>query len=217
MPIYVDESGSLPAGAMIMAGVEIEAEQAERLLQRFRAVTGLRGELKGSRIALIDRAFFFELFERFGARARVCILHDDVERIGQRPDDFDTYVALLNQLVDEWLPDAGDCARFIIDDGRYDAMLLEDVRQGVARLLTSCGTAHLIHSHHSPGVQIADVVANSFYNIAIYSGRASRIRTIVEPFVAAGLIRTSRLTHVPPPGKKHPALRDSAGRLEHRS
>ena len=108
MPIYVDESGSLPAGAMIMAGVEIEADAALQLLDRFKSVTGLRGELKGSRIALIERAFFFELFQRFGGRAQVCIMHDDTQRSGPRPNDIDVYVALLTQLVNEWTPIAGE-------------------------------------------------------------------------------------------------------------
>jgi hypothetical protein len=213
LPIYVDESGSLSAGAMIMAGVEVEEAGAAALLDRFRAVTGLHGELKGSRIALIERAFFFELFERFGGRARVCIVRMRDQPAGAaKPEDFDVYVALLTQLVDEWLPDAGDCANVIIDTGRYDAMVLEGVRQDIARLLASCGTARMADSRRTPGVQIADVVANSFYNIAIQSRRANSIHTIVEPFQGAGLIRTSRLRTLPAPRQKHPALQGNAGR-----
>jgi hypothetical protein len=214
LPIYVDESGSLSAGAMIMAGVQIEAEAASRLLDRFRAVTGLRGELKGSRIALIERAFFFELLERFGGRAVVGIAQDQHPDTGQRPEDFDVYVALLKQLVDDWLADAGDCPRILIDAGRYDALVLENVRQDVARMLESCGTAHLVDSRRSAGIQIADVVANSMYNLAIGSNRAGRIRTILDPFLASGLIRTHALQHWPKPRKRSPALQGNAG---HRS
>ena len=211
MPVYVDESGSLPAGAMTMAGVEIEPDAADRLLHRFRAVTGLRGELKGSRITLIERAFFFELFERFGARARVCILEASDPRMARYPQDFDVYVALLTQLVDEWADSSEDCLRVIIDAGRYDAMVLETVRRDIAGLLERCGGAEMIDSHRSPGVQIADVVANSFYNIATHSGRSERIETIVAPFLAGDLIRTSRLRNVPAPKEKNPALRGRAG------
>ena len=213
MPIYVDESGSLPAGAMIMAGVEIETGAAERLLARFRAVTGLRGELKGSRIGLVERAFFFELLERFGGRARVCIAYGERHPTGAYSDDFETYVALLTKVVDEWLPDLEDRPIFVIDEGRYDRMVLESVRDDIARLLPSCGSAHLVDSRRSAGVQIADVVANSFYNVAINTGRAGRVRTVVEPFLQSGLIRTSRLEKLPAPKQKHPALRDNAGRL----
>ena len=211
MPIYVDESGSLPAGAMIMAGVEIEADAALQLLDRFKSVTGLRGELKGSRIALIERAFFFELFQRFGGRAQVCIVHDDPQRSGTRPDDIDVYVALLTQLVNEWAPIAGECSNVIIDAGRYDAMAVETVRLNVEKLLASCGSAQMIESHRSAGVQIADVVANSFYNIAIRSARSDKIRIIVEPFIQADFIRTSNLRDRPAPKTKYPALQSNAG------
>lgn len=186
---------------MIMAGVAIEAAAAEKLLQRFRTVTGLRGELKGSRIDPIERALFFELLDRFGGRARVCVVKAEPGGSGALPRDFDVYVALLTQLVEEWLPEAealdGDCARFVIDAGRYDALVLEGVRRDVARLLRACGSATMVDSRRSPGVQIADVVANSFYNLAIGSGRAERIRQIVEPFLASAVLRQSRLRTVP--------------------
>jgi len=211
MPIYVDESGSLPAGAMIMAGVNIESDAAERLLSRFRAVTGLRGELKGSRIGLIERAYFFELLHRFGGEARICVLQDDKSRLGRRPEDLDVYVALLTQLVDDWLPDADNCLSVIIDTGRYDALVIEAVRRDVARLLSSCGTAQMIDSRRSAGVQIADVVANSFYNIAIGSGRSARIETIVEPFLAGGLLSVSHLRDRPAPREKHSPRRGTGG------
>lgn len=211
MPIYIDESGSLPAGAMIMAGVEIDAEAADALLARFRAVTGLHGELKGSRIEIIERAFFFELLHRFGGRAEVSLLHNQRGPEG-RPEDFDVYVALLDQLVRDWLPKTDDCTKFIVDAGRYDAMVLEGVRKDILRLLPNCGSASLVDSRRSAGVQIADVVANSFYNIAVNSGRAGRIGTIIEPFLQSGMLRRSLLRDVPAPKQKHPALRGNAGR-----
>ena len=216
MPIYVDESGSLPAGAMIMAGVEIEADGALALLDRFKAVTGLRGELKGSRIALIERALFFELFQRFGGRAQVCVVRDDAQRVGVRPADIDVYVALLTQLVNEWTPIAGNCVDVIIDTGRYDAMAVEAVRLNIEKLLASCGSAQMIESQRSAGVQIADVIANSFFNIAISSARSYKIRTIVEPFIEADFIRISDLRDLPgqraiSPQTKHPAVQSNAG------
>lgn len=218
MPIYVDESGSLPAGAMTMAGVEMDADQAARLLERFRSVTGLHGELKGSRTEPLERAYFFELFERFGGRARVCIMLPDADARGARPRDLDCYVALLDALVSDWLGDLGeDCAHFVIDQGRYDAMVEEDVRQDVMRLLSHCGTARMVDSRRSPGVQIADVVANSFFSMAIGSRRSERIRQIVAPFLDADLLRTHRIKAppAPPPGMTSPALRGSAGPEHH--
>jgi len=200
---------------MLMAGVKIEPAAAEQLLHRFRAVTGLHGELKGSRITLTERALFFELLDRFGGRAHVCIAKREADQGGALPRDFDLYVALLTDLVEGWLPevDGADeaCARFVIDAGRYDALVLEGVRRDVAALLRNCGSATMIDSRRSPGVQIADVVANSFYNIAVGSGRAEAIRRIVEPFLASAILQQSRLQHWPAPKEKYPALRGNAG------
>jgi hypothetical protein len=199
MPFYIDESGSLPAGAMIMAGVDIEAGAADELVARFKAVTGLRGELKGSRIELIERAFFFELLDRFGGNARVCIMTSEDHGIGKRPEDIDVYTALLTQLVDDWLVEAEDCVSVVIDAGRYDEGILENVRQDIAALLSSCGSARMMDSRRSAGIQIADVVANSFFNVEAHSGRAERIQTIMKPFVAAGVIRAHDLRVHPKP------------------
>ena len=215
MPIYVDESGSLPAGAMTMAAVDIAADDAERLLERFRRITGLHGELKGSRIEMVERAYFFELLERFGGRARVCIMPSDKSASGQRPRDLDCYVALLDALVTDWLGALGsDCAHFVIDEGRYDAMVLETVRQDIARLLGHCGSARMVDSRRSAGVQIADVVANSFFGITIGSRRSGQVGLIVEPFLQSGLVRTRRIA-APPPKMMHPALQGSTGHDQH--
>jgi hypothetical protein len=190
MPIYVDESGGLPVGAMVMAGVKIEEDAAGDMLARFRAITGLHGELKGSRIDLVEKALVFELLERFGGRARICILKRSAAGEGILPRDLDVYVALLSQLVDDWLPETGGCARFVIDEGRYDALVQEKVRADIAALLQNCGSAHMINSRRSPGVQVADVVANCFFNMAIVSGRAARIQQIVAPFVESRILQS---------------------------
>lgn len=191
MPIYIDESGGVSAGALIMAGVEIDDEGADRLLHRFRAVTGLRGELKGSRISLVERALFFELLERFGGRARICVARRHVGDVQVKPNDFDLYVDLLKHLVEDWMPETGGCANIIIDEGRYDPRVLERVRQEIIDLLASFGSARLVNSARCAGIQIADVVANSFYNLAVHVGgsRERRIEAIVEPFIQSRLLR----------------------------
>jgi len=196
LPIYIDESGGLSAGAMTMAGVEIAEEDADRLLRRFKAVTGLRGELKGSRIDLVQRALFFELLERFHGRARICVLHTELLGAAEdRPTDFEAYVALMKQLVGDWLPETGGCASFIVDEGRYSALVLEDVRLDIAAMLANFGTAHMENSARCPGIQIADVIANSYFNLAIQSGRSHRIAAIVEPFVQSHILRSRPLAH----------------------
>jgi hypothetical protein len=185
MPIYCDESGGMSAGAMVLAGVSIAADDADALLARFKQVTGLRGEMKGSRISLVERALFFELLERFHGRAIICEVRADrlpARLSEERGRDLNAYAALLETVVEAWLPESGDCAEVVIDDGRYDPATLALVRETVVALLGTCGRARLADSRRSAGVQIADVVANSFYNMTYASPRTDRIRRIVSPF-----------------------------------
>jgi hypothetical protein len=195
---------------MTMAAVEIDADNAERLLHRFRAVTGLRGELKGSRIDLVQRALFFELLERFHGRARISVVQSELlGSAADRPTDFEAYVALMKQLVGDWLPEIGGCASFVVDEGRYSALVLEQVRLDIVAMLASFGTARMEDSSRCPGIQIADVIANSYYNLAIQSGRSHRIAAIIEPFVQSHVLRSKALPHGEP-APITPAILDAA-------
>jgi len=200
MTIYCDESGGLNAGAMTFAAVMLTPETAASIHARFRAVTGLRGELKGSRISLTERAYLLELFDRAGGRAWVASA-ETAKLIppadGSTITDLELYAALLDSAIGHWLPETGGvCSDVVIDDGRYDPVILARVRDTIQAGLAGWGTASLADSRRSEGVQIADVVANSLYNIAAHSPRARRIGIILEPLLAARAIRVAELTRV---------------------
>jgi hypothetical protein len=201
MTIYCDESGGLNAGAMTFAAVMLTPEQATAIHVRFRAVTGLRGELKGSRISLTERAYLLELFDRAGGRAWVAVAKSaDLPRTanGKAPSDLALYGALLDLAVSRWLPETGGvCTDVVIDDGRYDPAILANVRDTIQAGLAGWGRASLADSRRSDGVQIADVVANSLFNVAVQSPRAPRIETILDPFLASRAIRVAELTQFP--------------------
>lgn len=195
MPIYCDESGGTSAGAMVFAGVSIEADAADQLLHRFKEVTAIRGEMKGSRISLVERGLFFELLDRFDGRAIVAQLPGKRAPAvpGEKDRDLKAYVALLEEVVEAWLPETSGCAEVIIDDGRYAPATLGLVRKDIAERLGTCGQARLADSRRSAGVQIADVIANSVFNLAIASERAERVRRIIAPFMADGVVRLRTL------------------------
>jgi hypothetical protein len=198
--IYCDESGGLNAGAMTFAAAMLTPDAAADIHRRFRAVTGLRGELKGSRISLVERAYLLELFDRAGGRAWVAVATRATLARGPSdapPSDLALYAALLNLAVGRWLPETGGvCADVVIDDGRYDAGILGKVRTEIQAGLGHWGTASLADSRRSEGVQIADVIANSLFNIAAKSPRAHRIEQIIEPMLVSKTIRVAELTQV---------------------
>lgn len=200
MTIYCDESGGLNAGAMTFAAVMLTPQAATDIHERFRSVTGLRGELKGSRISIVERAYLLELFDRAGGRAWVAVAKRDAlakNPGGTLPSDLALYAALLNLAVGRWLPETGGvCTDVVIDEGRYDPTILAKVRADIQSGLGQWGRASLADSRRSDGVQIADVIANSLFNIAVASPRARRIQRIIDPMLASKAIRVAELTQI---------------------
>lgn len=177
---------------MTLAAVAIEQDDADALLLRFREVTGLTSELKGSRIDLAERALFFELFDRSGARATVGIAISALRpALGEdRGDhDKDVYMALVEDVLGSMLPESGGCLEVVMDDGRYDQPTQVAIRADIGRIIAPLGLASLGLSHHLAGLQIADVVANSFFTRALVSDRQARMAAIVQPLLDSGRIR----------------------------
>lgn len=201
MTIYCDESGGLNAGVMTFAAVMLTPKAAADIHARFRGVTGLRGELKGSRISIVERAYLLELFDRAGGRGWVAVAERDklVQNSGDTlPSDLALYAALLNLAIGRWLPETGGvCTDVVIDDGRYDPKILGHVREEIQEGLGGWGSASLADSKRSDGVQIADVIANSLFNVTIGSPRAHRIQQIIDPMLASKAIRVAELTKLP--------------------
>ena len=201
MTIYCDESGGLNAGAMTFSAVMLTPQAATEIHERFRGVTGLRGELKGSRISIVERAYLLELFDRAGGRAWVAVASRDKlaqNPGGTLPSDLALYAGLLNLAIGRWLPETGGvCTDVVIDDGRYDPKILAEVREEIQAGLGQWGRASLADSRRSDGVQIADVIANSLFNITVGSQRAHRIQRILDPMLASKAIRIAELTKVP--------------------
>lgn len=191
MPIYCDESGGVGRGVMTLAAVSIDAAAADTVLADFRKATGLNGELKGSRIDLAERALVFELLEqqRWTATVGIAISALTPDPGEDRGDhDIAIYAELLNEVIGLMAAKAGDCAQVVIDDGRYGPATLALVRQDIAKLVEPFGLVRLELSHRSAGLQVADVIANSFFNRALVSARQSHMAAIVAPFLESGQI-----------------------------
>ncbi len=191
MPIYCDESGGVGRGVMTLAALSITADEADEVLARFRQATGLRGELKGSRIDLGERALLFEMLEPHDWHATVGIAISALQpEPGKDRGDHDIaiYSGLLDDVIGSVVQAYPDCSEVIIDDGRYGIATLELVRNSVGRLVGPLGTASLAVSHSLAGLQLADVIANSFFNRAMVTERQARLAAIVAPFLENGRI-----------------------------
>jgi len=197
MPIYCDESGGVGRGVMTLAAISIGDEDATSVLQRFREITGLASELKGSRIDLAERGLLFEILTHYDWQAAVGIaISALVPESGQDRGDHDTgiYAQLLNETVATMAGVADEHVRVIIDDGRYGPETLANIRRDILHAISPCGTAAWDISHRVPGLQIADVIANTFFNRAMVTQRQARMAAIVAPFLESGQIKLRLLS-----------------------
>lgn len=197
MAIYCDESGGIGRGVMTLAALSISADAADHVLSRFCQIAGLKGELKGSRIDLVERALLFELLEPGDWHATVGIAISALKtEPGEDRGDHDIaiYSALLDDVVGSMVEAQPDCSDIVIDDGRYGMETLALVRNAVGRLVGPLGTASLAMSHALAGLQLADVIANSFFNRALVNNRQAGMAAIVAPFLESGKIKLRLLS-----------------------
>ncbi len=199
MNIYCDESGGIGRGVMTLAAVTISPEAAQQILADFRKMTGLRSELKGSRIDLEERAYFYELFVAANARATVGVAISALKPVpgeDRGEHDQEVYAALFNDVIGAMLLETGGCAEIIFDDGRYDPKTLASVQADLAAMVGTCGKVGIEVSHHLAGLQIADVVANSFFNRALVSERQGQFIAMLQPHLDSDRIKMRILPDV---------------------
>lgn len=200
MPIYCDESGGVGRGVMTLAATSIDAAVADAVVSRFREITGLSGELKGSRIDLAERGLLMELLgeREWAATVGIAISALTPESGQDRGShDTDVYAQLLEDAVSEMIKGTDDCVQVVIDDGRYGPETLALIRKDIADFIGPCGTASLDLSHRLSGLQIADVIANTFFNRAMPTERQGRMAAIVAPFLESGKIKLRVLSRDP--------------------
>lgn len=192
MHIYCDESGGVGRGVMTLAALAIAPADARAVFDVVRTAADIRGELKGSRIDPQTRAFMFDQLDTvaWDCVVSVAISATQPEPGADRGDhDVDVYAALLEDAVTPLLASRTDCAQVVIDEGRYSDQVLAQIRRELASLLGPCGQAHLQESHRLPGLQLADVIANSFFSRALPGDKQSVMAAIVQPRMDAGRIR----------------------------
>jgi hypothetical protein len=192
LQIYCDESGGVGRGVMTLAAIAIDPAAAQTMLLTYRAATGLRGELKGSRIDMPERAALFDLIAAAHAPVIVSIAISAVKPAkgeDRGAHDISIYARLMSDAVGALLSGTGECTAVVMDVGRYDETILARVRSDIAALIGPWNSVKMTESHRAAGLQIADVIANSFFNRAFVTPRQPQLAHIVQPFLDSGQIK----------------------------
>ena len=201
--VYCDESGGSDAAntTFLAAAVSILPADAQRLMKDFRKATGIAGEVKGHRLRAEQRAIFFDLLGKRTGIASVVVTCSRGHpiggwAIGELPE-VDLYGHLLAEACAA-IPnvDAAGHVTVTPDGGRYKKAQLAAVRHHVARAVTDRHPLARVHvefgdSGAIPGLQVADVIANSVFQSLGTTGTAETAGRLLAPLVAIGTLTIS--------------------------
>lgn len=203
--VFCDESGGSDAAnaVFLTAAVAISAAHATRLLKSFRKATGLDGEVKGHRIALGQRAIFVDLLAKQPDVVSAVVACSRLDAVGGWAMGALPEVELYRHLLAEAcvaLPGL-DTARHLTvtpDRPRYKKSQVEPVRAGLTRAVAARHPAARVavgfgDSAELPGLQVADVVANSVFQSLVPSAATEAVARLLAPLVARGVLHIRRV------------------------
>lgn len=198
MQLYFDESGGAdPASNVFMvAGVAVDSLSAGRLIKSFRKASGTTGEIKGSGMSLVHRRLFFEILGRNEAVLSAAVhVHREQSLGGWAMGalaESDLYAELLSEAIC-WIPPMTGSVALLADGGRYKRAVYDAMTPGIeAKAAAHHGgraSLRFVTSHEHPGVQIADVISNSMYQLVTGFGMPDQLEDILGPFLQTGKLR----------------------------
>lgn len=200
MHIYCDESGGTDAasGEFLISAVLILPSDADRLVRAFRKKVRLGEEIKGHKLLPEARRRFFSLLAEYDHAACVsgCVRSD---RAGGMVMRTQPEIRIWGELLAHALvqPVFARGAGVTVDQPRYSKEArAHEMGRLADRLATRWGWRWSIHAGDSrrfPGLQIADVVANTCLH-------AARGGEDGEPYRALLALANVQLVLTPPAG-----------------
>jgi hypothetical protein len=173
--IYCDESGGFDKDkhSLIVSAIRITFGDAARLMKQFRKATKLSDEIKGGLLSEKERSLFFDMLgdiEYFGAAVGCHKTSDAGSVLPKSFPERDIYQHMLMEACSPLIDMAVPTAKISADGGRYSRQMYLQMATAVeAKMSTESLTAKVefIRSEDSPGVQIADIVANTVYKATV--------------------------------------------------
>lgn len=173
MHVFCDESGGTGRddSLFLTAAAPLSADEAARVMKKFRKATGMRGEIKGSRLTFKQRNLFFDLLNS-STDAPIGVAYCD----GHSPlgnwalgsiKEQDLWAELLIESV--LLIGKGNFIT-VSADRRYHGSQAHRLRDHIGTSIANIVGANrvqvqFVDSENSNGIQIADIVANTVYRI----------------------------------------------------
>ncbi|MGO4450457.1 DUF3800 domain-containing protein [Phyllobacterium sp. TAF24] len=173
MEIYCDESGGPDRGVFLTSAVLIDATEATRLLKDFRRLHKLPREIKGTGLPDAARHDFFELLSRKEDVCTTVVACTRVTKLGGWAlKELEANIIYENLIFESCraIPYSGQPNITVRPDhGTYKKGIMKEIGSRLAVSISDHFGAETFvtfaESHLTPGVQIADVIANTVFRI----------------------------------------------------
>lgn len=198
MQVFCDESGGSDAAnsAFLVAAAAIQPADAARLVKSFRKATGFPGEIKGSKLSMAQRATFLGLLARQPDAASVVVACRRSAAVGGWAMGALTEAELYGHLLAEAcvaLPGLSAARHVSVtpDQLRYSKDRAEVVRTGLIGAIAIRHPAAKVavgfgNSAELAGLQVADAVANSVFQVLVPSPVSEAVKPMLAPLLARG-------------------------------
>lgn len=171
MHVFCDESGGVGKDdeVFLAAAVPLTAGEATRIMKTFRKATGLRGEVKGSKLHSPQRRLFFDIIGKSAAPAMSLVYCSRSNPIGSWAFASMTEHELWSDLISESIIQLGRGSAINASvDRRYHGTQARQAQSSIVAAVTCATRANQVSvqftdSQASDGIQVADIVANTFY------------------------------------------------------
>lgn len=198
--VYCDESGGADQAndAFLVAAVALSPHDAVRLIKSFRKAARFprSEEVKGHLLGLEQRRVLFELLDRQADALSIAVVAQRCELVGgwglASLSEPELYGHLLAEACGRLVSPAAT-VNVTPDGGRYPKGRLAELRSGLERRLLERCTGRVnvgfADSAALPGVQIADVIANTVYRLHDPSRAPEELealRAMLRPLQNAG-------------------------------
>lgn len=204
--VFCDESGGSDAAnaVFLTAAVAISTADATRLLKSFRKASGVTGEVKGHRLAFEERAVFVDLLaKQSGTVSAIVTCCSRLDAVGGWAMGALPEVVLYRHLLAEAclaLPNLDAVGHLTVtpDRPRYKKAQAEPVRADLTRTVAARHPTAKVavgfgDSAELPGLQVADVVANSVFQSLVPSAATEAVAQLLAPLIARGILNVQKV------------------------
>jgi hypothetical protein len=206
--IFTDESGGSDRGVFLVSAIQISPLAADRLIRTFRHKTKNQNEIKGQKLHPEQRRLFFGLLGRETDAYAVSIACSRITTLGGwAMSNMDEHVLWSALTVESCLGLPGGVQRINVttDGGKYSHRVLDGCRLSMVEAMKRHRPDARVHmtyseSHASAGVQVADVIANTVFQLKNHGNTpaADLARELLQP-----LLTSSRLVIREPVLREH--------------